>query len=110
MGVEAADRTGCRVTYIRQGDSNEWEAAVGREPLGDRLKFSGVVSESTAYWEGESPDDANHYQVSVILGKTPPGSRPWPEVARAAFDLADPRLLARFPGAVIHRDDDEDLA
>lgn len=97
------------VTYERQGDSNKWLATTQRKELYRGLKAKGVVSYSTAFWEGEKPEDQKFAHIYVMLEIDPELDERqifadrslFTTLALQARTLADEAFKRRVPGAEI---------
>lgn len=59
------------ITYVRQGDTNRWQAATYRKEFYRGAKPQGVVSYSTALWQGEKPEDQKFAHIYVMLEVDP---------------------------------------
>ena len=97
------------VTYVRQGDSNKWLATTQRKEFYRGLTAKGVVSYSTAFWEGEKPGDQKFAHIYVMLKIDPEQDERQIFADRSLFmtlaiqarTLADEAFTQRVPSAEI---------
>jgi hypothetical protein len=101
-------RLSCRVTYYREGKTNNWRAKTDLEGLLRGARVKGVIAWSTALREGEALEDAFFAIVTVFLEVDPrfdeqdlehPGVRQ--AMAEQARAMADEEFRLRFPEAII---------
>jgi hypothetical protein len=108
-------RLSYRVTYHRQGETDNWRARTKKEVLYRGMKAKGAVAYSSARREGEKEGDENFAIVSVLLEVDPkfddenvfihPGV--WQVLRNQARQVADEMFKSRHPEAVIeHLDED----
>jgi hypothetical protein len=107
-------RLSYRVTYHRQGESNNWRATIERGRKYEGINFKGAVSYSTAQWAGETPGQEKFAIVSVLLELDPQfddEEMMYPEIQRLMGDqartMADERFKAQLPEAVIEPVEEE---
>lgn len=104
-------RLSCRVTYYREGKTNNWRAKTNLEGLLRGVRVKGAIAWSTALHQGEAPEDAIFAIVTVFLEVDPhfdeqdlehPGVRQ--AMAEQARAMADEEFRSRFPEAIIEHD------
>ncbi len=115
-GSDECHRVSFTITYSRQGKDDKWIASTKRGERYEGIDFKGVVSYSTASWEGESAEDQKFTIVSVLLEIDPevddeqllnrPDIRRM--LARQARALADERFKSRHPNARVEPEEEDD--
>jgi hypothetical protein len=101
------------ISYVRQGNSNEWSATTRKGELYRRVRPKGVVSYSTALYEGEKPEDQRFALIHVLVEVEPLldertiAANPviLSHLVEQAQSLADGMFRQRHPAAEIHHHD-----
>jgi hypothetical protein len=101
------------ISYVRQGNSNEWLATTRKGELYRMVRPKGVVSYSTALYEGEKPEDQRFALIHVLVEIDPSldertiAANPiiLSHLVEQAQSLADGMFRRRHPEATIHHHD-----
>jgi hypothetical protein len=105
----AAPRLSFTVSYHRNGNNNQWTAAVRSEQLFRGIRSKGAVSYTTASHQGETEVDQRFANVGVLVEMDPRFDRPeildQPDFKKMTADqarrMADEMFRSRHPDAVI---------
>ncbi len=102
------------VTYVRQENTNIWNATTREGGFHRGVRAKGAVSYTTAFYEGEKPEDQRFAIVSVLVEIDPrfddraflerPDTRRM--LADQARRMADELFISKHPEAIIQRDVD----
>jgi hypothetical protein len=105
------------VQYVRQGQSNRWQATTERGKMIKNLRTKGSVAYTSAHRQGENPSDENFALVSVLLELDPrcddrdlivnPGV--WGVFSRQAGLAADEMFRTHHPEAIIEHTDEVEV-
>jgi hypothetical protein len=97
------------MTYVRQGETNHWVATTQAKEFHRNLKSQGAVSYSTAFWQGDKPQDPKFARIYVLVEVDPsldertimtnPGLGI--ALAQQARSLADEMFRTKNPDAII---------
>jgi len=110
--IEIPLRQSFLITYVRQGETNNWLATIRRKEFYRGLKSQGIISYSTALWHGDKPEDQKFALIYVLVEVDPsldeqtiianPGLLI--ALAEQARMLADEMFKKKYPNAVIEHD------
>ena len=102
------------VTYVRQENTNIWNATTRQVGFHRGVRAKGAVSHTTAFYEGEKPEDQRFAIVSVLVEIDPrfddraflerPDTRRM--LADQARRMADELFRSKHPEAIIQPDVD----
>jgi hypothetical protein len=101
------------ISYVRQGESNEWLVTTRKGELYRGVRPKGAVSYSTALYEGEKPGDQKFAIIHVLVEVDPSidertiAANPviLSHLVEQAQSLADGMFKQRHPEATIHHHD-----
>lgn len=101
------------ISYVRQGETDEWSATARAEELYRGVRLNGAVSYFTAQYAGESPDEPKFALINVFVEVDPllddRTLRANPVLMRRMIEeaqsLADAMFQRRHPEAFIHHQD-----
>jgi hypothetical protein len=88
--LEVPLRQSFLITYVRQGDTNNWLATTRRKEFYRGFRAKGIASYSTALWNGDKPEDQKFALIYVLMEVDP-------ELDEQAV-LANPSLLIALAG------------
>jgi len=97
------------ITFVRQDETNYWVATTKARDFYRNLKSQGAVSYSTAFWQGDKPQDPKFARIYVLVEVDPsldertiminPGLGI--ALAQQARSLADEMFRTKNPDAII---------
>jgi hypothetical protein len=100
------------ITYVRQGETNNWLATTRRKEFYRGLKSQGIISYSTALWHGDKSEDRKFALIYVLVEVDPElderailaNSGLLKALADQARMLADEMFKKKYPDALIEHD------